>query len=196
MPSDQSNIKEIIKQEYIKCATDPIHFFRKYCYIKHPKKGRILFHLYPFQEEVLGEFRNNRFTIINKSRQLGISTLVAGFSLWTMLFQKDKTILCVATKQVTAAGMVEKVQFMYDNLPSWLKGPNKPLANNKLSFKLPNNSEIIATSAASDAGRSYAVSLLLMDECISGDNKIKLLDKETNKEFEVSMEDLYLGNIY
>jgi hypothetical protein len=174
MPSDQSQIKEIIKAEYIACATNPIHFFRKYCYIKHPKKGRILFHLYPFQEEVLGEFRNNRFTIINKSRQLGISTLVAGFSLWTMLFQKDKTILCVATKQVTAAGMVEKVQFMYDNLPSWLKGPNKPLANNKLSFKLPNNSEIIATSAASDAGRSYAVSLLLIDEAafIEGIDKI------------------------
>ncbi len=53
----QANIKEIIKQEYIKCATDPVHFFRKYCYITHPVKGRVLFHLYPFQEEVLnGKF--------------------------------------------------------------------------------------------------------------------------------------------
>ncbi len=74
----QANIKEIIKQEYVKCATDPVHFFRKYCYITHPIKGRILFHLYPFQEQTLNDFRNNRFCIINKSRQLGISTLVAG----------------------------------------------------------------------------------------------------------------------
>ena len=90
--SNQADIKEIIKQEYIKCATDPVHFFRKYCYITHPTKGRILFHLYPFQEKVLNDFREHRFSIINKSRQLGISTLSAGFALWTMLFNKDKTV--------------------------------------------------------------------------------------------------------
>jgi len=179
--SQQTDIKEIIKAEYIKCATSPIHFFRKYCYITHPLKGRILFHLYPFQEDVLNEFRNNRFSIITKSRQLGMSTLVAGYSLWIMLFQKDKTVLCIATKQETARGMVEKVQFMYENLPSWIKGNQKPISNNKLSFQLANNSRIIATSAASDAGRSYSVSLLLVDEAafIEGIDKIYTSIKPT-----------------
>jgi hypothetical protein len=177
----QANIKEIIKQEYIKCATDPVHFFRKYCYITHPIKGRVLFHLYPFQEDVLNDFRSNRFCIINKSRQLGISTLSAGFALWTMLFNKDKTVLCIATKQETAKGMVDKVQFMYNNLPSWLRGNQKPLSDNKLSLKLANNSQIVATSAASDAGRSYAVSLLLIDEAafIEGIDKIYTSIKPT-----------------
>ena len=181
MSNNQDQIKEIIKQEYIKCAQDPVHFFKKYCYIKHPKRGRILFHLYPFQEQVLTEFKNNRFNIINKSRQLGISTLVAGYSLWMMLFNRDKTILCVATKQETAKGMVEKVQFMYNNLPSWLRGNQKPLSDNKLSLTLANNSQIVATSAASDAGRSYAVSLLLVDEAafIEGIDKIYTSIKPT-----------------
>ena len=179
--SSQTNIKEIIKAEYIKCATDPVHFFKKYCYISHPVKGRVLFHLYPFQEDVLSDFRNHRFTIINKSRQLGISTLSAGFALWTMMFNKDKTVLCIATKQETAKGMVEKVQFMYNNLPAWLKGNQKPLSDNKLSLKLANNSQIVATSAASDAGRSYAVSLLLIDEAafIEGIDKIYTSIKPT-----------------
>jgi hypothetical protein len=98
-----------------------------------------------------------------------------------MLFQKDKTVLCIATKQETARGMVEKVQFMYENLPTWLKGNQKPLSNNKLSFKLANNSQIVATSAASDAGRSYAVSLLLVDEAafIEGIDKIYTSIKPT-----------------
>ena len=179
--SEQENIKNIITQEYIKCASDPIHFFRKYCYIQHPIKGRILFHLYPFQEDVLNDFRNQRFNIINKSRQLGISTLAAGFSLHTMLFNKDKTVLCIATKQETAKGMVDKVQFMYNNLPGWLRGNKKPISDNKLSLKLANNSQIIATSAASDAGRSYAVSLLLIDEAafIEGIDKIYTSIKPT-----------------
>ena len=81
----QTNIKEIIKQEYIKCLSDPIYFFRKYCYISHPIKGRVLFHLYPFQETVLKEINDNRFSIINKSRQLGISTLSAGISLQNVI---------------------------------------------------------------------------------------------------------------
>jgi len=179
--ADQANIKDIIKQEYIKCAMDPIHFFRKYCYITHPVKGRVLFHLYPFQEDTLKEFRVNRFSIVNKSRQLGISTLVAGYTLWTMIFNKDKTVLCIATKQETAKGMVEKVQFMYNNLPAWLRGNQKPISDNKLSLKLANNSQIVATSAASDAGRSYAVSLLLIDEAafIEGIDKIYTSIKPT-----------------
>ena len=179
--SEQQNIKSIITQEYIKCAQDPIHFFRKYCYIQHPIKGRILFHLYPFQENVLSDFREHRFNVINKSRQLGISTLAAGFALHTMLFNKDKTVLCIATKQETAKGMVDKVQFMYNNLPNWLKGNKKPISDNKLSLKLSNNSQIVATSAASDAGRSYAVSLLLIDEAafIEGIDRIYTSIKPT-----------------
>ena len=54
---------------------------KKYCYISHPQRGRIMFHLYPFQEKVLGLFQKNPYSIILKSRQLGISTLadIIGF---------------------------------------------------------------------------------------------------------------------
>tara|TARA_R110001592_G_scaffold3815_1_gene21769 strand:+ start:615 stop:2189 length:1575 start_codon:yes stop_codon:yes gene_type:complete len=156
------DISKIIKQEYIKCAADPSHFMKKYCHIQHPQRGRVLFGLYPFQDKVLELFKENDYSIINKSRQLGISTLCAGYSLWLMLFHKDKNVLCIATKQETARNMVTKVKFMYDNLPSWLKIPAPE--NNKLSLRLNNGSQIKATSASSDAGRSEAVSLLLVDE--------------------------------
>ena len=57
---------------------------------------------------------------------------------------------------------------MYDSLPSWLKIPADE--NNKLSLRLNNGSIIKATSASSDAGRSEAVSLLLIDEAAFIDN--------------------------
>jgi len=157
-----SDLKEIIREEYIKCVQDPSHFMRKYCNIQHPQRGRIIFNLYPFQSKVLNLWQNNQFSIVLKSRQLGISTLAAGYSLWLMLFHKDKNILCIATKQDTAKNMVTKTKFMFDNLPSWLKIPADE--NNKLTLKLNNGSQIKATSAASDAGRSEAVSLLIIDE--------------------------------
>ncbi|MAS51921.1 MAG: hypothetical protein CMD20_01825 [Flavobacteriales bacterium] len=156
------DLKKIIRQEYLKCAKDPVHFMKKYCNIQHPQRGRILFNLFPFQEKVLQLLQKNPYSIILKSRQLGISTLSAGYSLWLMLFHKDKNVLCIATKQETARNMVTKVKFMYDNLPSWLQ--IKAEENNKLSLRLSNGSIIKATSASSDAGRSEAVSLLLIDE--------------------------------
>jgi hypothetical protein len=163
-----SDIKKVIRQEYLKCAKDPVHFMRKYCYIQHPQRGRIQFNLYPFQEKVLSLFQDNPYSIVLKSRQLGISTLGAGYSLWMMTFHKDKNILCIATKQETAKNMVTKVKFMYENLPSWLK--IDAAENNKLNLRLSNGSQIKATSASSDAGRSEAVSLLLIDEAAFIDN--------------------------
>lgn len=63
---------------------------------------------------------------------------------------------------------------MYDNLPTWLRGKQKAIAYNKLSLKLPNGSEILATSAASDSGRSYAATWVIIDEAafIEGIDKI------------------------
>ena len=162
------DLKKVIRQEYLRCAKDPVHFMKKYCYIQHPQRGRIQFNLYPFQEKVLNLFRDNPYSIVLKSRQLGLSTLSAGYSLWMMLFFKDKNILCIATKQETAKNMVTKVKFMYDNLPSWLKVD--AAENNKLNLRLINGSQIKATSASSDAGRSEAVSLLLIDEAAFIDN--------------------------
>ena len=76
------DFKQIIKREYLKCVQDPIHFMRKYCTIQHPKKGKMKFDLYPFQEKCLTDFKDNRYNIILKARQLGISTLSAGYALW------------------------------------------------------------------------------------------------------------------
>jgi len=160
--SDNIDIKQIIRDEYVLCSRNPAHFMRKYCYIQHPQRGRVLFNLYPFQDKVLNLWKDNPYDIILKSRQLGISTLVAGYSLWLMLFHKDKNILCIATKQETAKNMVTKVKFMFENLPSWLKITAEE--NNKLTLRLSNGSQVKAVSAAGDAGRSEAVSLLIIDE--------------------------------
>ena len=80
----EQNIKDIIKQEYVKCASDPVHFFRKYCYITHPLKGRILFHLYPFQEKVLYQFQKNNYNIddmytISAYKSYDISSQFVGY---------------------------------------------------------------------------------------------------------------------
>jgi hypothetical protein len=155
-------LKEVIKKEYSKCAKNPTYFMKKYCVVQHPMKGKVPFHLYEYQEKSLQTFEDHRFNIILKARQLGLSTLTAGYSLWMMTFHQDKNILVIATKQDTAKNLVTKVRVMHANLPSWLK--QKCTEDNKLSLRYNNGSQIKAVSSGEDSGRSEALSLLILDE--------------------------------
>lgn len=170
MAAENINIQDRIKDEYKKCAMDPVYFMKKYYMIQHPQRGRQYFDLYPFQEQVLKLFQKHNDSVINKSRQLGISTLVSAYALWLMMFQKDKNVLVIATKQETAKNMVTKVRFAYNNLPDWMRKVVKSTSNNQLSLSLSTGSQIKAVSAAGDAGRSEAVSLLVIDEAAFIDN--------------------------
>ena len=155
--NEKGQLKQVIKEEYVKCAADPVYFLKKYCYIQHPMKGKIPFHLYDFQEKTVSDFVQHRLNIILKARQLGISTLTAGYSLWMMTFHQDKNILVIATKQEVAKNLVTKVRVMHANLPSWLK--QKCVEDNKLSLRYKNGSQIKAVSSGEDSGRSEALSI-------------------------------------
>ncbi len=157
-PSKQEIVKEILKS-----GKDPVYFINNYCRISHPMKGLITFKTYPYQDDLLRDFNDYRFNIILKARQLGISTITAAYCVWMMLFHRDKNVLVMATKFGTASNLVKKVKAMMKNLPPWIRISNIKV-DNRSSFELHNGSQIKATSTSGDAGRSEALSLLVIDE--------------------------------
>ena len=80
-----------------------------------------------------------------------------------MLFHKEKNILILATKLSTATNLVKKVKMAMKNLPEWIK-ISDIIIDNRTSFELSNGSIIKASSTSGDAGRSEALSLLVLDE--------------------------------
>jgi|MDTB01.2.fsa_nt_gb hypothetical protein len=149
--------------EIIKCGKDPTYFFNNYLKIQHPVRGLIKFDTFPFQDECVESFIDNRFSIILKSRQLGMSTLVAGYAVWMALFQRDKNILVIATKLSVAQNFIVKVKTMIRSLPGWLVLP-QIVTNNKQLIEFNHGSQIKAVPTSEDAGRSEALSLLIVDE--------------------------------
>ena len=93
---------------------------------------------------------------------MGISTLCAGYILWFITFNADKTVLVIANKQSVAMGMIQKIKLMYDKLPQWMK--EQLITNNKQSLQFANGSSVKASSANENAGVSQALSLLVFDE--------------------------------
>lgn len=149
--------------EIIKCGKEPAYFFNTYLKIQHPVKGLIPFNTYPFQDDCVQHFIDNRFNIVLKSRQLGLSTLVAAYSVWLAIFQKEKNILVIATKLSVAQNFITKVKSMIKSLPNWLLLPDI-VSNNKQQIQFNHGSSIKAIPTSEDAGRSEALSLLIVDE--------------------------------
>jgi len=150
-------------QEIIKCGKDPSYFFNNYVKIQHPVRGLIKFDTFEFQDSCVETFSEERFSIVLKSRQLGLSTLVAAYSLWMALYQRDKNILVIATKLTVAQNFITKVKTMLRSLPPWVVLPEL-VANNKQLLQFSNGSTVKAIPTSDDAGRSEALSLLIVDE--------------------------------
>lgn len=161
--------KDDMVKEILKCGKDPVYFINNYCRIAHPIHGLIPFRTYDFQADLLSDFNANRFNVILKARQMGISTIVAAYIVWLMLFHRDKNVLVMATKFGTAANLVKKVKAMMRHLPDWVQISTVSV-DNRTSFILTNGSQIKASSTSADAGRSEALSLLVLDEAAHIEN--------------------------
>ncbi len=161
--------KKVQTKEILNCGTNASYFINTYVKIPHPVQGMIKFNTFDFQDECLKAFQENREVIVNKSRQLGLSTICAAYALWMALFQKEKNVLIIATRLETAKLFIKKVRSMYQSLPSWLIMPSLD-AESVRYLEFSNGSRIKAEPTSPDAGRGESLSLLIVDEAAHVDD--------------------------
>lgn len=155
--------KEIIK-EIILCGKDPEYFINNYAKIQHPVRGLLPFKLYPYQADIVKGFTAHRKNIILKGRQLGVTTVTAAYMAWFILFNRDKNVLIVATKQETSKTMIRMIRNIFKYIPKWMTDIAKISVDNRHSIEMGNGSRVKAVTTTSDVGRSEAVSWLVVDE--------------------------------
>lgn len=156
--------KQEIVKEFLSCGKDPVYFIDSYCKLSHPIQGLLPFKTYPFQKDVLKDFNKYPLNIVLKSRQLGLSTIAAAYIAWLMMFHREKKVLVIATKLATASNLVKKVKLIIKNLPDWFGQLASVDIENRNQFTLTNGSEIKPSATSADAGRSEALSLVVIDE--------------------------------
>jgi len=150
-----------------RCSMDPF-YFASFIYVINAVKGRVPFKLYPYQRGVLWSFIKERFNIILKFRQAGITELIALFCLWYAMFHSNKTINIISIKDTVAKKVLRKIKFMYRNLPEYMKvdiinGRRKDLGTGS-EMEFANGSMITSIPTTEEAGRSESLSLLVIDE--------------------------------
>jgi len=149
-------------EEYKKCAADPIYFIRHYVKIVNVDKGEILFNMYPFQEDMVRKFVDNRFVIVKCPRQVGKSITTCAFLLHTILFKEMQNIAILANKYNTAQKLLSDLKKSYMALPMWMQ--QGVIEWNKRNIELENGCKIMASSTAGDAIRGNAFNLIFLDE--------------------------------
>lgn len=152
---------------YRTCKVNPF-YLANWVNIIHPVKGKVKFNLYEYQRAVLWNFLNNRFNIILKFRQAGLTELIAFFCLWLAMFNDNKNIQIISIKDMVAKRVLKRIKYMYKNLPEWLQTPVTQIRGDSLGtatvLEFVNGSSITSVPTTEEAGRSEAVSLLVIDE--------------------------------
>jgi hypothetical protein len=160
------------EEELIRCVQDPKYFMRKYIRIVHPERGRIVFDLFPYQEQVIDNLIDNRFNIVLKSRQLGLSTVVSAYCLWLSVFHRDKNILLIADKFFNSKALLAKIRVAWEELPRWMLERlelTELEAESVQNLKFSNGSVIQALPTTPHTGRGQAASFVVVDEAAANE---------------------------
>ena len=158
-------------KEFAKSAMYPWYFAENYCTVfdktQNDGVGKIIpYECFPKQIELLKHYKKNRFSIVLKPRQAGVSTTTALYCAHLLLFAEKtnpQKILIVANKQKTAQEFLNKIKGFIDARPEWLNisyGETK----NMTEFNLSNGSAAKCQATSEDALRGYTPTLLIMDE--------------------------------
>ncbi len=162
-----------ILQEYTKCYLEPPYYATKYCTVFDLTRGGTYpLKVFPKQRQLLEHYKKNRFSLVLKPRQAGVSTVTAFHCAHLMMFapkSKKQLILIIANMQETAFEFLAKIKSFIDTAPSWLLDHDKDgkviySKNNAGYIELPNGSGAKAKATSKDALRGYAPTLLILDE--------------------------------
>ena len=151
--------------EFSLCAdpeTGCDYFLRNFFYIQHPTRGRQQFVPFDYQEELLSNYHNNRFSINMLGRQMGKTTVAAGYLLWYAMFIPDSTILVASNKFTGAQEIMQRIRFAYENVPDHIRAG--AVDYNKGNIGFDNSSRIVSATTTETTGRGMSISLLYCDE--------------------------------
>ena len=103
--------------ELIKCSQDAEYFLTNYIKVISLDDGIVPFRPYPFQQNLIDSFANNRFTICKLPRQSGKSVTVTAFLIHQAIFRDNINVAILANKRETSFELMAKLQTSYENLP-------------------------------------------------------------------------------
>jgi len=156
------------------------YFFLEYCRVSHPTRGSIVIKddAYKWQVNAAVDFLKNRYIVSLKSRQVAFSTTVGAYALWRALFFDSQRIVVISKNQRDSTTFLERIKFIYEHLPVWLKQATSEFAKTSVTFA-HNFSKITSLPNKGDPAQGESLSLLITDEFASYQDSQAILSAAT-----------------
>lgn len=164
-------VQEYLK-EYLKCQQSFTYFCTHYIYLELPG-GDQLIKPYKKQIELVDYIERERYVIVLKSRQIGISTVIQAYVAWLVVFYSNVVVGIISKDGAEATDFARVIRGMIEKLPVWVKPKGGLLGRGfakrtERSFILTNGSKVYASPVPPNAPdktlRGKAVTLLVIDE--------------------------------
>ena len=152
-------------RDFKNCAdptTGSLYYMVNHMRIQHPTRGGIDFEPYDYQLDLIENYNENRFSINMLGRQMGKTTVAAGYLLWYAMFKPDSTLLVAAHKQSGASEIMQRIRYAYESTPDHIRAGVTEY--NKGSITFDNGSRIVSTTTTENTGRGMSLTLIYLDE--------------------------------
>ena len=158
--------------EFLKCRASFDYFCKNYVYLELPGKD-VLFAPYSKQVELIDTINRDKYVLVLKSRQIGISTVVQVYSAWLTIFYDNVVIGIISKDGAEATDFARVIRGIIEKLPDWMKPPGGLLGRGfakrtERSFILTNGSKVYASPVNPNAPdktlRGKAITFLVIDE--------------------------------
>ena len=148
-------------EEIEKCAESFAYFCHKYVKILHAVHGTIPFITYQYQRRVSHFYEKEKYSIVSKFRQGGLTTIATLFALWKCLFCEGQSIYLLSRtdREAMEAGLM--IDRALENMPKWLWEKDSSITKHEKVFGETKSRACFYTP---EAIRGKTASLIIIDE--------------------------------
>lgn len=151
--------------EFLRCKNSFLYFCSRYIYIEQVG-GDVYLNPYSPQKKLIKTIQEDRFVLVLKSRQIGISTIIQAYCTWLTVFYDNAVVGVISKDAPEATDFARKIRGMVDKLPKWMSPGYAKYTEQ--SFILKNGSKVYASPVNPNAPektlRGKAITFLVIDE--------------------------------
>lgn len=159
LPFDYSEEElEIIAE----CAADKLFFGNNFTKLKDGSNGWVNIKLRNYQEDILNQYSNNRWSILMLPRQSGKTTTTVIEIVHFLTFNIDKDAVVIAQSQKVVSEILSKIKECFNGLPFFMQPGFVSFTKN--GCVLDNGCRLSIGVASESVVQGFSLDLLFIDE--------------------------------
>ena len=171
------SLSEIRSKEIEYCSSHIDYFVEKYGHIEDRTKPGVIvpFKLWKEQRQALFDMQSNKWTIVLKARQLGISWLVLHYASHLMLCRSGRSVIGLSKSETEAKELIRRMVLIYKNMRALIREKNDRAGWDGIWFESTtlsvtvhfpgkSDSKFQCFASSENAARSFTADLLIFDE--------------------------------